>query len=34
MVQAYFITQDALMFSWEREKLVNVQTASIVEDLG
>lgn len=22
------------MFSWERERLVNVQTASIVEDLG
>lgn len=34
VVQAYFITQDALMFSWERDKLVAVQTASIVEDLG
>ena len=34
LVQAYFIKADALMFSWERDKLVNVQTASIVEDLG
>ena len=24
MVQAYFISQDALMFSWERDKLVAV----------
>jgi phospholipid-transporting ATPase len=34
MVQAYFIGQDALMYSWERDKLVAVHTASIVEDLG
>lgn len=34
MVQAYFIGQDALMYSWERDKLVSVKTASIVEDLG
>ena len=34
MVQAYFIAQDALMYSWERDKLVAVKTASIVEDLG
>ena len=34
MVQAFYISNDALMFSWERDKLVSVQTASIVEDLG
>jgi phospholipid-transporting ATPase len=34
MVQAYYIGNDALMFSWERDKLVSVKTASIVEDLG
>ena len=34
LVQAYYIDSDALMYSWERDKLVKVQTASIVEDLG
>ena len=33
-VQAFFINNDALMYSWERDKLVKCQTASIVEDLG
>lgn len=34
VLQAYFINNDALMYSWERDKLVKCQTASIVEDLG
>jgi len=34
LIQAYFIDVDAYMFSWERDKLVKCQTASIVEDLG
>jgi len=34
LVQAYFIEVDALMFSWERDRLVKCQTASVVEDLG
>jgi len=34
VVQAFFIDNDALMFSWERNKLVKCQSASIVEDLG
>jgi len=34
MVQAFYIENDALMYSWERNKLVKCQTASIVEDLG
>ena len=34
LVQAFYIEKDALMYSWERDQLVKVQTASIVEDLG
>ena len=34
LVQAFYIERDALMYSWERDQLVKVQTASIVEDLG
>jgi len=34
VVQTYFIENDALMFSWERDRLVKCQSASIVEDLG
>lgn len=33
-VQAYFINNDALMFSWDRYQLARCQVASIVEDLG
>lgn len=32
--QAYFINNDALMFSWDRCKLVDCKTVSIVEDVG
>jgi len=34
LVQAYYIDNDTLMFSWERHQLVKCQSASIVEDLG
>ena len=34
VVQAWFINVDVMMYSFERDKLVKCQTASIVEDLG
>jgi len=34
VVQAFYIDRDVLMYSFEREKLVKCQSASIVEDLG
>ena len=34
LVQAYYIDNDALMFSFERHELVKCKTATIVEDLG
>jgi len=34
VVQAYFINLDALMYSWERDKMAKCANASIVEDLG
>lgn len=33
-VQAFYINNDVLMFSWDRLKLAKCQVASIVEDLG
>lgn len=33
-VQAFYINNDVLMFSWERFKLAKCQAVSIVEDLG
>ena len=33
-MQAFYIDNDALMFSFERDQLVKCQSASIVEDLG
>ena len=34
MVQKFYIENDVLLYSYERDKLVKCQTASIVEDLG
>jgi len=33
-VQAFFINNDVLMFSWDRYKLAKCQAVSVVEDLG
>jgi len=33
-VQAYYINNDAYMFSWDRWQLVEVKTGSLVEELG
>jgi len=33
-VQAFYINNDANMFSWDRLTLVEVKTASLVEELG
>lgn len=34
VVQAFYISNDYCMFSWERYETVKCQSASIVEDLG
>jgi magnesium-transporting ATPase (P-type) len=33
-IQAFYINNDVLMFSWERFKMCQCQAVSIVEDLG
>ena len=33
-VQAFYMNNDALMYSWDRETLVEVKSASLVEELG
>ena len=34
VVQSKFIESDALMFSWERDKLIQAKTAPLMEEIG